>query len=283
MQHVLAAVALTWLALPADAPARTGMTEVVRATYRLRNEGSTATCFVVACPGEDPNGPARRVLVTCHHVLAKAKGETTDLMLRKPGRKPGTYESVTHRLAIRREGKPLWRRHPDRDVAVLDLPAIEGAPVCALPLAAIASAEDWRDEPIGPGGLVRCVGYPHAAVFGSDEPGFPVTRLGCVASHPLRPLDRRATFLADYNTFEGDSGSPVLWQRTGRRRGGQVLILGLVTGQHFFDQRYNLVYQRGHLRYRLGLAIVVHSGIIREAIAGPAVPADDGEGDAAEE
>ena len=80
------------------------------------------------------------------------------------------------------------------------------------------------------------------------------------------PVERYPTFLADYNTFEGDSGGPVCFESTAEGESA-TKIVGLIHGQHFLDERYKTVYQSGLVRKRLGLAIVVNSRAILETIA----------------
>jgi hypothetical protein len=78
----------------------------------------------------------------------------------------------------------------------------------------------------------------------------------------VTPYEKHATFLVDYNTFEGDSGGPVYSEELG----GSMKIIGLVHAQHFLDERFKLVYQEGMTRKRLGLAIIVNSQAILETI-----------------
>ena len=79
-------------------------------------------------------------------------------------------------------------------------------------------------------------------------------RLGCIASYPLQISDKQPGFLVDYNTFEGDSGGPVYWTSD---EGGKstVKILGLIKGQHWINQRYELIYESGEVeKSRAGYA-----------------------------
>ena len=116
---------------------------------------------------------------------------------------------------------------------------------------------------------MRCVGFPHAAQFQPSEAGFPVVRLGCIASYPMMPVTEHPTYLVDFNTFEGDSGGLVYWMGGSEDdRKTVVKVLGLTQGQHFLDEKYKVIYQSGHIRKRLGLGIVVHAQTIRETIDG---------------
>jgi len=81
-----------------------------------------------------------------------------------------------------------------------------------------------------------------------------------VASYPLAPVAAFPTFLLDFTVFPGNSGGPVFWTPTARRRPGTVepehpFIAGLL-GQEV------LVHDE-----RLEIGVVTHALYIREAIA----------------
>ena len=129
----------------------------------------------------------------------------------------------------------------------------------------LASADDWENGSPDPGSPIRAVGFPHVNQFKPSPAGFPLTRLGCVASYPLTPYEKHPTFLVDYNTFEGDSGGPVYGEFTEDGR-PYLKVIGLVHGQHFLNERYEMVYQEGTIRKRLRMAIIVNSQAILETI-----------------
>lgn len=252
------------LALAVDARAQpAGMgTQVVLATYRLENAQTTGTAFVVRRAAADDKQPDELFLVTAAHAFEEMTGAKATLVLRQPA-EGGDWKAAPWEFTIRDGDQPRWHKHPQQDVAVLRLEAHEH--LVSLPLEMLATAADWTDNPPEPGTLVRCVGYPHAAQFKPSAAGFPLTRLGCLASYPVTPFAKQPTFLVDYNSFEGDSGGPVYLEMTNHGQ-PQGKIVGLVQGQHFLDERYKLVYQEGLTRKRLGIAIVVNSQAILETI-----------------
>jgi len=264
----LAGVAATlWAVGAAMAQEPSGTAQVVLATYRIVGEGSSATCFVVRRPAPGDAEHDQLLLVTCGHVLGQAKGEEATLVLRRWDEAAGDYTRADHKVRIRDGDAPLWVKHAERDLAVLPLPALSPNDAESVPLSMVAAQADWEALAPQPGDLVRCVGYPHAAQFDPSPAAFPVVRLGCLASFPLVPLAKHPTFLVDYNTFEGDSGGPVVLERPAAAGAApQVMILGVVQGQHFLDERYQLVYSHGMTRFRLGLAIIENSQAIRETI-----------------
>jgi hypothetical protein len=238
-------------------------TKAVLATYRLEHPKTSGTAFVISRPHPADARAIQLLLVTAAHAFEKMDGEQVTLVLRKR-QSNGGWVATAVKTRIRQDGKPIWHQHPKHDVAVLRLATLKNADVDSIPLDTLANAEDWKVSTPEPGSLVRCVGFPHAAQFKPDNVGFPMTRLGCVASYPLTPYERHATFLVDYNSFEGDSGGVVYSEEFD----GSAKIIGLVHGQHFLDERYKLVYQQGMIRKRLGLAIIVNSQAVLETIDG---------------
>jgi hypothetical protein len=197
------------------------------------------------------------------------KGNETTLILRKKA-PDNSFTKLPLKLAIRKEGKPLWTKHPTADIAVLSLVPPKEADLPNLSPDLLATDDSFKRYEIHPGEILRCLGYPHRVE--SSEGGFATLRSGAIASYPLLPTKVRKTFLMSYNTFEGDSGGPVFLAETNRMLTGQSqpekvnLILGLVLGQTFLDEETKTGYEIRKVRHRLGLAIVVHASLIREAI-----------------
>jgi hypothetical protein len=261
MRFLFSIVGLIILVHHVGAESRSLRTQVVLATYRLEHPKTSGTGFVVSRPDPADKESTELLLVTAAHAFEKMKGNRATLVLRKQDTN-GDWAASPIDLVIRQKEEPLWHKHPKLDVAVIRLTTPKEATIDSVPLTTLANAKDWQASQPEPGSLIRCVGFPHAAQFKPSEAGFPMTRLGCVASYPLTPFAKHATFLADYNTFEGDSGGPVYFEELG----GPVKIIGLVHGQHFLDERFKLVYREGMTRKRLGLAIIVNSQAILETI-----------------
>lgn len=236
-------------------------TQVVLATYRLENPTTSGTGFIVSRPNPADQEGKELLLVTAAHAFEQMEGNRATIVLRKQDENGEWLASPTE-LDIRQEEKPLWHKHPRHDVAVMRLTMPKGVTLDSVPLTTLANKQDWQRSQPEPGSFIRCVGFPHAAQFKPSKAGFPMTRLGCVASYPLTPFTKYPTFVVDYNTFEGDSGGPVYFEDSG----GSAKIIGLVNGQHFLDERFKLVYQEGRIRKRLGLAIIINSQAILEAI-----------------
>lgn len=246
-------------------------TQLMMATFKVVNPGSTGTGFVVSQPDPDESKKPRMILVTAEHVLRNMKGDEATIIYRKPGA-DGGYEKAPIKLKVRDGGKDAWTRHPTADVAVIEIAPPPEVSVPEIQADLLATDADLGRYEVHPGDLIRCVGFPHPNQFEANGTGFGVVRLGCIASFPLLPTRKTRTFLCDLNSFEGDSGSPVALSDDhrfydGKPQPGQVrLILGLVVGQHFIDEEFKMIYQSGKFRHRMGMAVVVHATAIREAI-----------------
>ena len=271
MNRLLAfvALALTVLLAPIVHAGDNLGTQLMHCTFKITNGKVSGTGFVLSewRDGHDP----RWLLVTAAHVVEQIKEDEALLVLRKP-LPDQTYEKLNHRFALRREGKPLWVKHPTQDVAVMPLALPAEVTVPRLPVELLATDEMWQRYEIQPGDTLRCIGFPHAGHFESNGAGFPLVRMGCLASFPVLPTKQTKTFLFDFNTFEGDSGGAVYLDEPQRIAKEGVpperaqLIVGLVHGQHFIEERFSTIYQSGMTRHRLGLCIVIHATAIRETI-----------------
>lgn len=256
------AMILLFLVHPALAQSQGQLTDLVMATVRLSNAKSTATGFILTRKINEKK--TQFVLVTAAHVFEKSEGEDFLINYRRK-ETDGGFARAPEPLKVRREKTQLWLRHAKQDVAVMRIEPQEISAPPGLSLDLLATAEDLKD--VGPGDLVRCLVFPHASVFDPSQAAFPVIRIGCVASFPLLPAEKHPTFLVDYNSFEGDSGGPVVWRKNDASDGNSTLkILGLVQGQHFFNARYDLPYESGEFRKQLGMGIIAASQAIRETI-----------------
>ena len=145
---------------PAIAESR--RTELVRATYRIENSKSTGTGFVVRLDAADDSAVGRQLLITAAHAFERMDGEQAIVVLRKQN-EAGEWSAAPRPIRVRDGDTPLWHRHPEQDVAAILLP--EDFPVDAVPASVLADTNDWKAESLETGGLVRSVGYPHAAQF----------------------------------------------------------------------------------------------------------------------
>lgn len=234
-------------------------TQLMRATVKIGHEKSTAAGFVLTAPAGD-----KFILVTAAHVLEQTPADETTVHFRR-WQSTGVYTREVLKLFIRKEGKPLWTRHPSEDVCAMWMVPPAGIDLSTVPVSLLASDASLVQHQVHPGDMPCCLGFPHRNE--SNDAGFPLLRAGALASFPLIPTATTRTFLLSANTFEGDSGGPVYLDRAGSA--GQPaarLILGLISAQRFLDEEAKMVYGVTKIRHRLGLAIVVHASFIKETI-----------------
>jgi len=267
---LLVVLVVAWLTPQAVLPADDNLsTQLMQCTFKITNGHTNGTGFVLDASAEG-NQP-RWVLVTAAHVFDQIKEDEATLVVRKPAEN-GSYAKHNHKFLIRRDGKSLWAKHASQDVAVIPLSLPVDVPLPRLSVECLATDALLKRYEVQPGDIVRCVGFPHAGQFEPNSAGWPLVRIGCLASFPLLPTTQTKTFLYDFNTFEGDSGAPVYLDDARRILSGQAegervrLILGVVHGQHFIDEKFKTIYQSGQTRHRMGLSIVVHATAIRETL-----------------
>jgi hypothetical protein len=211
------------------------------------------------------------VLITAAHVLDEMQGDTAVLHYRRKV-DANTWTRVLHPVPIRTNGQPLWKKHPDADVAVMyiALPQHDSMPMVSTDV--LADDKMLADFEIHPGDELECLGYP----FGQEgnNAGFPVLRSGKIASYPLLPTSETKTLLYDVRIFKGNSGGPVYfvqsnrWYKNGGVKVGETIhiIIGLVSQEGLIQQQISGPYSEEVRQFQLGLAVVVHASLIKQAI-----------------
>ena len=236
-------------------------TQLMRTTFKIIHEKSTATGFILKKKNEE-----KYILITAAHVLSNTPGDETTLQFRTK-KADDEYTKAPVKVIIRKDGKPLWAKHPIEDVAVLWVTPPKNADLSNLSTDRLASDALLQKHKVHPGDLVSVLGYPHR--IESNNAGFPILRHGSIATFPLYPTAKTRTFFLSGNIFEGDSGGPVSLSRpssTEPNKEDVRLILGLVSAQQFLDEDVKLIYGTSKIRHRLGIAIIIHASIINETI-----------------
>lgn len=213
------------------------------------------TAFLVAAPR--PDGSPRTVLVTAHHVLngMPAVDARIGWRIEMPA---GGWRFAPEPLRIRDEaGAPVWTKHPERDIAVMEISAPPAFARAAIPLGWLADGDDLEAWQIGPGDELLTLGFPRG--YSSNTAGFPILRVGRIASWPLTPVESFPLFLLDFPVFPGNSGGPVFWTPAVRKLPGATqpahpFIAGVLTSEvRPADEP-------------LGIGLVAHASYVREAI-----------------
>lgn len=234
---------------------------LINATVQIdQNNGDgtrrVGTAFLIEAPR--PDGSPRTVLVTAHHVVDGMAGREARIGWRSESPDRG-WRFSPEPLRIRQEDDaPAWIKHPERDIAVMEISAPPVFARAAIPLAWLASGEDLDKWQVGPGDELLTLGFPRG--YSSNTAGFPILRTGRIASWPLTPIESFPVFLLDFPVFPGNSGGPVFWTPAARKLPGTTqpdhpFIAGVLTSEVRPSDE------------PLGIGVVAHAVYVREAIA----------------
>lgn len=216
---------------------------------------TVGTGFLIA--DQTTDGRPRVLLVTARHVLERMPGTEMRVGWRQPT-PTGGWRFTPQPVVIRVEGQPVWTEHPTQDVAVMEIAAPPAFAASAMPIGWLADETTFDTLGVGPGDELYSLGFPQG--LSANRAGFPILRVGKVASWPVAPVDAFPTFLLDFAVFPGNSGGPVFWSPTARRRPdapppAHPFIGGVLT------QEVEVGGQG------LELAVVAHARFVRETIA----------------
>ena len=220
------------------------------------NTRTVGTGFLIQAPR--PDGSPRVVLVTAAHVLEQMPEPEARVGWRTAV-SDGSWRFDPEPLMIRdAEGAPLWTQHPSRDVAVIEIAAPEAFARAAIPLGWLADENAFEAWQVGPGDELLSLGFPRG--LSANRAGFPILRVGRIASYPLSPVSAFPTFLLDFTVFPGNSGGPVFWTPSARKRPGanepeNAFIAGLLSQEVRVNDE------------QLEIGVVTHAVFVRETIA----------------
>jgi hypothetical protein len=194
------------------------------------NQYSFGTVFVIGVPYKGDPKIAHIVIVTAAHVFEDISADNAMLQLRRKNA-DGTYTTFWYQFPIRKNGVPLYVRHPKADVAAMygDIP--DEVPMTGLSPDALATDKSLEDIEFHPGDEAFILGFPAMV---SIAGGFPILRTGRIASFPLTPMSVVKQWAFDAHIFGGNSGGPVYFSSANRFFKKQIHfgvaagILGLV-------------------------------------------------------
>jgi len=231
------------------------------------------TCFLMARPVKDKPLTGYAVLITADHVMEGFVGQTASLMLRRQAA-DGSYSAFPWPVSIRdANGKPLWTKNPDADVAVMyvTLPDEATKGIVALPTSLLADDVVMNQFEVRPGDQLFCLGYPYGQ--GSPTGGFPILRGGTVASYPLTPAKVVKRIMYDFSVFPGNSGGPVYFSQANRNYNNQThlgeqehFLVGIVTETQVESFSVNAGGVQLTVAQPLSLASIVPAQYVLEAI-----------------
>ncbi|HEY4032055.1 MAG TPA: S1C family serine protease [Caulobacteraceae bacterium] len=217
----------------------------------------TGTGVLVSDPA--PDGTPRVVLVTARHVLANigAGPIYVGLHLKNPD---GSWRLEWRSEPSSDQGRPLWTQHPTYDVAVLPISVPPEAAAAAIPASWFADADTLSREDMEAGDPVEVLGYP--AGYAGDRRGFPILRLGHLASYPLTPASE-GTFLVDFPVVSGNSGGPVFVSRRIDKRPDLIGAEGPQPDEFIAGIVAQQIVPGGQ---SIGLGLAVHSLYVRQTL-----------------
>jgi hypothetical protein len=189
-------------------PFRPSFASFMLQTHVGEKDLKQATGFVVKNAG-------RAYLVSNGHVFSGrnpftgASDHTPDSVTFKYWRTENPIELSEHREPLLAESEPLWLEHPTHgrkvDVAALPLVGFGDVP--------LAFYDPWipRRVELGVGDDVTVVGFP----FGVNTSALAIWTRASIASEFDVDYDDLPVYLVDARTRDGQSGSPVIFFRTG--------------------------------------------------------------------
>lgn len=245
-------------------------TFLISGPAKIQNSLTFGTVFAMGIPYKDNPKIAHIVLVTAAHVLEEIADDNASLVLRRKN-SDGTYSAFSYQLRIRQNGEPLYVRHRTADVAAMyaDLP--DEVPMTGLSPDALVTDQRLEDIEVHPGDDAFVLGFPLAV---SAPGGFPILRVGHIASYPLTPMTVVKKWEFDLKLFGGNSGGPVYFSYVNRFFKKQLHfgitqgILGLVIQeQHSIFPQY--------ADKELSYGVVVPAQYIRETLDMLPAPPDE--------
>ncbi|RJQ62264.1 MAG: serine protease [Stygiobacter sp.] len=243
-------------------------TSLMNCTFKIEGDKRLGTVFILGKPMRKDPKRAYYVLITAAHVLDTIKSDVATLNLRKKIGDSYTKKSIP--ISIRKNGHPLWTKHPEVDVAAMYVGIPDDIVFDLLPTNFLATDTILQEFQIHPGDELFCLGFPHGAE--ANDVGFPILRSGKIASYPLKPIKKIKKFLFDFDVFGGNSGGPVYFVESNRNYAGGThvgkiqFIAGIVIEQKYVKEKIVSLNETRETNYQLGLAIVVHAQFIKETI-----------------
>ncbi len=240
---------------------------------KVPNQFTFGTVFLMGIPYKNDPKVAHIVIVTAAHVFEGINGDTATLQLRRRNA-DGTYATFPYQFQIRRNGQPLYVRHPTADVAAMygDIP--DDVPMTGLSPDSLVTDKTLDELEFHPGDEAHILGFPAMV---STPGGFPILRVGRIASYPLIPMKVVKQWAFDAHVFNGNSGGPVYFTSVNRFFKHSV-HLGVVQGV------LGLVIQEGHsilsafANRDLDYGVVVPAEFIKETLDMLPAPPDEATG-----
>lgn len=251
-------------------------TILMESTCKIAGPGSMGTGFIIGKPATNAPQRAYYTLITANHVLNAVQGESATLVLRQLVGS-NTWQRIEIPIRIRAGSTPLWKKHPEVDVAGIFVRLPTNTVRNILTTGLLVDDQTLTKYGFHPGTELMCLGYPFGAE--ANAYGFPILRSGRIASYPITPSRQTKTFLFDFTVFRGNSGGPVYFVENdptvdgGRHIGLTVQgIIGLVVQERNITESIQELYEKKEKITPLQLGEVIHAVFIKELIESMGFP-----------
>lgn len=274
LRHLVAAIPIVLMAHSAFS--QDINTILMESTCKIVGPGSMGTGFIIGKPATNEPPRAYYTLITANHVLDAVQGESVNVVIRE-FLGSNMWKRAEIPVRIRIGTKPLWKKHPEVDVAgiFVGLPTNTVRNILATDL--LVDDATLTKYGLHPGTELMCLGYPFGAEANSF--GFPILRSGRIASYPITPTHQTKTFLFDFTVFRGNSGGPVYFVEHdptvdgGRQIGLTVQgIIGLVVQERNITESIQELYEKREKVTPLQLGEVIHAVFIKELVESMGFP-----------
>lgn len=232
--------------------------DLLSATFKIFQNDHAGSCFLLTDHRADPANQRHVILATAAHVLEQMIEAEAEVVLRTGNLQQGFHRKQVG-IKIRDGEKPLWKRHPEMDVAVLPIEIPEDLFVKPIAVEQLASEAQLSDRTVHVGQETWISCFP--AKLEANETGWPVLRRGSIATFPLIPVKTAKTILIDYTVFGGDSGAPVAVIRDGK-----LLIVGVAASMQRQTDKSTLPFEERTMHMPMGLSIAIQAVYLRETI-----------------
>jgi hypothetical protein len=234
--------------------------QILKAVVRIT--GHNASSEPVMGSGFLVRGPrtGQVWLITAAHIFNIVKSANFKLLLRLNSA-AAANTGIEFEVPLQKAGHKLYKAHRQYDLAALLVAMPANAAYNVLSPDMFAREEDFKTGNVEAGSSLLIFGYPYGSVFGNT--GYAMVRSGIISSFPLLPVREFPCFLADFEVFEGNSGSLVVFSGQQKK-----MVAGMVLEEVFLEElrpgKKNTLLRR----HGLGLARVLNADIIKKFIEG---------------
>jgi hypothetical protein len=197
-------------------------------------------------------------------------GETATLVGRRLD-SSGTWQRTNYTIRIRAGTNDLWLKHKTLDIAAVPINVPRDALRNIPTTDHFISQKRAEELQLHPGDRLYCLGYPLG--MEGNAVGFPILRMGIIASYPILPVKDNPTFAFAFDVFGGNSGGPVYLYETSRKIGNKIDfgttrfgIAGIVVSERTFQSYTETLTEKRQTTTSLAISDVIQAEFILELL-----------------